>query len=352
MELAAVILLAIVALGLLALVIMLARGARGTPDIRGEIDSLRSELQNSLVASTRHINSQLAAVTGQVAEQLSSVTAQINSSTGQINTRMDNAHRAVGEVRHALGELSKATEQVYEVGKSISGLEKILAAPKARGGLGELLLEDLLSECLPKARFSLQHGFSDGSRVDAVIELKEGLVPIDSKFPLENFRRLVEAETDDERRLAARRLATDCRKHVDAIAASYIRPTEGTLSFALMYLPSEGVYYELITRADDSGATLSDYALSKRVVPVSPNSFYAYLQTIVMGLKGMEIEERAGEILAHLTSLRGEFDKFASDLDTLGRHISFAKSKYDEVERKARQLGDKLEAGAGESEKV
>ncbi|HEY4707533.1 MAG TPA: DNA recombination protein RmuC [Thermodesulfobacteriota bacterium] len=347
MEAAVLIMLSVIALGLLALIIMSSRGTRGAPDLRGEIDSFKSEVQSSLSASVRHINSQLASVTGQVAEQLSSVTAQINSSTGQINTRMDNAQRAVGEVRHALGELSKATEQVYEVGKSISGLEKILAAPKARGGLGELLLEDLLSECLPRARYSLQYGFSDGGRVDAVIELKEGLVPIDSKFPLENFRRLVEAATDDERRIAARRLSADCRKHVDAIAASYIRPTERTLSFALMYLPSEGVYYELITRADESGATLSEYALSKRVVPVSPNSFYAYLQTIVMGLKGMEIEERAGEILAYLTSLRGEFEKFASDLDTLGRHISFAKSKYDEVERKARQLGDRLEAGAG-----
>lgn len=350
MEPAVLILLSIIALGLLVLIIMLSRGARGAPDVQGQIDALRNEVQNSINASVRHINSQLASVTGQVAEQLSSVTAQINSSTGQINNRMDNAARAVGEVRQALGELSKATEQVYEVGKSISGLEKILAAPKARGGLGELLLEDLLSECLPKARFSLQHGFSDGSRVDAVIALKDGLVPVDSKFPLENFRKLVEAATDDERRLYARRLSVDCRKHVDAIAASYIRPTEGTLSFALMYLPSEGVYYELITRSDDSGATLSDYALSKRVVPVSPNSFYAYLQTIVMGLKGMEIEERAGEILAHLTSLRGEFEKFASDLDTLGRHISFAKSKYDEVERRARQFGDRLEAGAGAGE--
>ena len=347
MELAVLILLTIIALGLLALIVMLSRGARGAPDLRGEIDSFKSEVQSSLSASVRHINSQLSSVTAQVAEQLSSVTAQINSSTGQINTRMENAQRAVGEVRHALGELSKATEQVYEVGKSISGLEKILAAPKARGGLGELLLEDLLSECLPKARYSLQYGFSDGSRVDAIIQLKEGLVPIDSKFPLENFRRLVDANTDDERRGAARRLSIDCRKHVDAIASSYIRPTEGTLNFALMYLPSEGVYYEFITRADESGATLSEYALSKRVVPVSPNSFYAYLQTIVMGLKGMEIEERAGEILAHLTSLRGEFEKFSSDLDTLGRHISFAKSKYDEVERKARQFGDRLEAGAG-----
>ena len=347
MEEAVIIVLSVLVLGLVAALFMAAK-ARGTDSFQAGIDSLRSEVQKSLTETTRHIDSQLASVTGQVAEQLSSVASQLNSSTGQINNRMDNAQRAVGEVRHALGELTKATEQVFEIGKSISGLEKILAAPKARGGFGELLLGELLSQCLPADRFELQHGFSDGARVDAIIRLKEGLVPIDSKFPLENFRKLIEAQTDDERRGAGRRFATDCRKHVDAIASSYIRPIEGTLSFALMYVPAESVYYELITRTDDSGAALSDYALSKKVVPVSPNSFYAYLQTILMGLKGMEIEERAGEILAHLTSLRGGFERFASDLDTLGGHISRAKSKYDEVERKARQFGERLEGGAGE----
>ncbi|MBE7414691.1 MAG: DNA recombination protein RmuC [Deltaproteobacteria bacterium] len=168
-------------------------------------------------------------------------------------------------------------------------------------------------------------------------------MPVDSKFPLENFRRLIDALTDEERRAASKRFSSDCRRHIDSIASAYIRPSEGTLDFALMYVPSESVYYELITGRDEAGAALSEYAVSKKVVPVSPNSFYAYLQTIAMGLRGMEIEARAGEMLAHLSGLKGEFEKFSADLETLGRHLSFARSKYDELERKAGLLSERLD---------
>jgi DNA recombination protein RmuC len=348
MELLAIAVLSVLVLALIALLLVQAAKGRGKGELESQINALRSELQNAISANTRHINSQLSSVTGQVAEQLSSVAAQLNSSTGQINTRMDSAHRAVGEVRQALGELSKSTEQVFELGKSISGLEKILAAPKLRGGLGEFFLGELLSQCLPSGRYELQWGFSDGARVDAVIRLNEGLVPIDSKFPLENFRKLSEAVTDDARRVSSRKLASDCRKHIDAIAAGYIRPSEGTLNLALMYIPAEGVYYEFITMEDDSGKSLSSYALSKRVIPVSPNSFYAYLQTILMGLRGMEVGERAEEILAHISTLRHEFDKLSDDFETLGRHIGFAKAKYDEVEKKSARFSDRLELVGGE----
>jgi DNA recombination protein RmuC len=350
METAAIAILSVVVLALGGLLVFQAARGQGK-DVQGQIDTLKTELQNTLSANIRHINSQLSSVTGAVTEQLSSVTAQLNSSTGQINTRMDSAHRAVGEVRQALGELSKSTEQVFEIGKSISGLEKILAAPKLRGGLGEFFLGDLLAQCLPSERYELQYGFSDGARVDAVIRLVEGLVPVDSKFPLENFRKLSEATTDEARRSASRKLASDCRKHVDAIASSYIRPSEGTLNLSLMYIPAEGVYYEFITMEDDSGRSLSSYALSKRVIPVSPNSFYAYLQTILVGLRGMEVGEKAQEILAHINTLRQEFDKLASDFETLGRHLNNAKAKYDEVEKKSAKFSGRLELIGGEEDR-
>lgn len=347
MELAVIAALAALVLVLVVLLFVQARRGRGAGDAHGEIAAIRSELHSALAANARHMDSQLSSVTGQVAEQLASVAAQMSSSTGQINTRMDGAQRAVSEVREALGQLSKSTEQVFELGRSISGLEKILAAPKLRGGLGELFLGDLLAQCLPAGRYELQYGFSDGARVDAVIRLAEGLVPIDSKFPLENFRRLAETTTDEARRAASRKLASDCRKHIDAIASGYIRPSEGTLNLALMYIPAEGVYYELITMEDGG---LSSYALSKRVVPVSPNSFYAYLQTILMGLRGMEVEERASEILAHINTLKHEFDRLTDDLDVLGRHIGNARAKYEEVEKKAARFSGRLEL-MGEEEK-
>lgn len=341
----------VVALAAAFAVVYVSRAGRAS--VSSEISSIRSELQDSISQSVRHINSQLAMLSGQVAQELSAVTAQMSASSGQMNSRMDNSHRAVSEVRQALGELSRATEQVYEVGRSISGLERVLSAPKARGGLGETFLSGLLSECLPSNRFELQYGFRDGARVDAVVRLREGLVPIDSKFPLENFRRLVEAGSEEERRGASRRFSSDCRRHIDSIASAYIRPSEGTLDLALMYVPSESVYYELITGSDDAGTSLSEYALSKKVIPVSPNSFYAYLQTIAMGFRGMEIEARAGEMLAHLAGIKGEFEKFSADLETLGRHLSFARSKYDELERKAGLLRERLDwSGLGSGKEV
>ncbi|MBI1911021.1 MAG: DNA recombination protein RmuC [Deltaproteobacteria bacterium] len=344
MEIAIVVLLGFLVLGVLWLIIIMSRRAEGRSDSQAQLDSLRAELQNSLTSNLRLVNSQLANVTSQVTEQLSSVNMQLQSSTGQINQRMDNAARMVGEVRQSLGALTKATEQIYEIGKDISGLQEILKAPKLRGGLGELFLGDLLSQCLPSTHFELQYRFANGKICDAIVKLNGGLVPIDSKFPLENFKRVIEANTDEARKAAKRKFIADCKKHIDAIASSYILPEEGTLNFALMYIPAENVYYEAVIKDEDFGdeKLLASYAFSKRVIPVSPNSFYAYMQTILLGLRGMEISEKARHIITHLEGLRNDYDRFMNDFETLGRHITNTKSKYDEAEKKIDRFGDRL----------
>ncbi|MBI5643222.1 MAG: DNA recombination protein RmuC [Deltaproteobacteria bacterium] len=320
---------------------------------QAEYASLRSELQNSLSSNLKLVTAQLANVTSQVNGQLSTVTLQLQNSTGQINSRMDNATRAVGEVRQGLGELSKATERLFEIGKDISSLQEILRAPKLRGGLGEFFLGDLLAQCLPSAHYSLQHAFRNGKIVDAVIRLNDGLVPIDSKFPLENFRRMLEGPTEEAKKAAKRKFAGDCKKHIDAIASSYILPGEGTFNFALMYIPAENVYYETIIKDDEGDEKLIlGYAFSKRVIPVSPNSFYAYLQTILLGLRGMEISEKALAMHSHIEGLKNDFVKFSDDFETLGRHINNSKGKYDEAARKADKLGDKLKGLGGGGEKT
>ena len=157
--------------------------------------------------------------------------------------------------------------------------------------------------------FRLQHQFKNGDVVDAVILIGANFVPVDSKFPLENFRRVVEAATESERIAARKQFLRDVKRHVDAIATKYILCDEGTYDFALMYVPAENVYYETIIKEDNAGdeRQLFGYALGKRVIPVSPNSFYAYLQTILLGLRGMKVEERAHEILNTLARLRADF---------------------------------------------
>ncbi|MBI5875663.1 MAG: DNA recombination protein RmuC [Deltaproteobacteria bacterium] len=316
-----------------------------------EVLSLRSQLSENFnrelaerAVNIQTINQQLSNVTSQVNSQLNSVTQQLQNATGQLGQRMDNAARVVGDVKKDLGELSRATQQVFDVGKDIASLQEILRAPKLRGGLGELFLGDLLAQILPPANFKLQYTFKNGTRVDAVIQFNQGLVPIDSKFPLENFKRLIESQTDEERKANKKRFVSDVKKHIDAIAGQYIQPDEGTFNFALMYIPAENVYYETIIKDESFGEEkgIAGYAFLKRVIPVSPNSFYAYLQTILLGLKGMEISGQAQEILSHLERLKGDFDRFLRDFEVVGSHLNNARTKYDEAGKRLEKFQDKL----------
>ena len=283
--------------------------------LQQEVQSLRGQLSDAMLKNQDTVNQQLASITSQVNAQLGQVTQQLQKSTGDLNTRLDNAAKVVADVSKGLGGLSEATKKVFEVGKDIASLQEILRSPKLRGGLGELFLGDLLAQILPPAHFTLQHRFKSGEVVDAVIRLGHNLVPVDAKFPLENFKRVIEVSSEEEQRAAKRKFISDVKKHIDAISGKYILPDEGTFDFALMYIPAENVYYELIIRdeAMDTDKGLLNYAFAKRVIPVSPNSFYAYLQTILLGLKGMHIEERAQDILTNLARLSGDFRKFQEE---------------------------------------
>jgi DNA recombination protein RmuC len=273
------------------------------------------------------------------------VRQSMESSDQMLSQRLDSASRAVSEVQTNLARLEESNKRIYEVGKDISSLQELLKAPKIRGGVGEFLLSDLLSQILPSRHFSLPYSFKSGERVDAVIQLGKKLVPVDSKFPLENFRRLVEADSDQERRAMRRKFVSDVRMHIDTIARKYILPDEGTLPFALMYIPAENVYYETIIKEQDSGdgKDLGSYAMQKRVIPVSPNTFYLYLQTILMGLKGLEIDRNAEEIISTLGRLKGDFDKFAGDFESIHTHLRHASNSYDSAERRLQKFADKLQ---------
>jgi DNA recombination protein RmuC len=330
--------------------------------LQQEVQSLRGQLSEAMLKGQEGVNQQLAQVTSQLDVRLGQVTSQVDTrlgqvaeqlqkSTGDLNTRLDNAARVVSEVSKGLGGLAEATKKVYDVGKDIASLQEILRSPKLRGGLGELFLGDLLAQILPPAHFALQHRFRSGEVVDAVIRLGQNLVPVDSKFPLENFRRVVEVVSEEEKKAAKKKFIADVKKHIDAIAGKYILPDEGTFDFALMYIPAENVYYEMVIRdeAVDTDKGLLNYAFAKRVIPVSPNSFYAYLQTILLGLKGLHIEARARDILTSLARLSGDFERFRSDFEVVGKHITNLKSKYDEADKRLAKFGDKLESTGGSS---
>lgn len=247
-----------------------------------------------------------------------------------------------GQLRQELGSMQEASRQLLELGKDISGLERLLKPPQLRGGVGEILLGQLLAQVLPSEHYELKHTFSDGKQVDAAIKLSGFLVPVDAKFPLEAFRRLLDADSDAARNTARREFRTAVKGHVDDIASKYIKPREKTFDFALMYIPAENVYYEAVLR--DPNDELFSYALRKRVIPVSPNSLYAYLLVIVHGLRGMRIEKRAQEIVRVLEHLEGDMDRFQDDYRVLGKHLKDAAGSYEGGDKRLQRIRDKLQS--------
>jgi len=293
-------------------------------EFQKEMSQLRSHLANQALELSRQMNEQL------------------EKSSRFLQETQRGYSQTVGQVQHRLGELHQATMSMVDIGKDIASLQNILRAPKLRGGLGELFLGELLKQILPEDHFSLQYSFRNGCKVDAVILLGQGIIPVDAKFPLENFKRLLKPETEEIDRQAQKDFARDVKKHIDDIAAKYILPEEGTFDFALMYIPAENVYYETIIKDEGQVESLASYALRKRVVPVSPNSFYAYLQAIVRGLKGLRIERSAQRILESLGQLETDFTKCLEDFDKLGSHLDSAHSAYERTEKRFGKMKDKL----------
>ncbi|MEX2159573.1 MAG: DNA recombination protein RmuC [Dehalococcoidia bacterium] len=320
------------------------------------------------------LETQLAALRGDISQQISqglsmtqqTVLAQVNAVDTRLNQRFDAVQTTVGQrfdavqsdigrsltsqsetigkIGAQLGELAQSTQQMLDVGKNISSLQDILKPPKVRGGFGEMLLERLLAEILPENSYSTQHRFTNGVIVDAAIHVGSSIVPVDSKFPLESFHRVL-AAPEEERSTVRKEFVRAVRGHIDAVA-KYILPDEGSLPFALMYIPAENVYYEVIVKDDlgDAQANLCAYAMERRVIPVSPNSFYAYLQAILIGLNGMKVEERAHEIISHLERLNGDFARMKDDFTLVGKHLRNAAERYGDVDRSFTKFGDRLAA--------
>lgn len=279
-----------------------------------------------------------------------SIEAQGEKLSRMVEEKLEGNVRIFGDVRERLGELAQRTRDIEDVGRNISSLQDLLRAPKFRGCFGELLLERLLADVLPYGAYSLQHRFLDGRTVDAVVRIGSKLVPVDSKFPLEDFERMTRVEAEEERRLLRQNFVRNIKKHVDDVS-KYILPDEGTFDFALMYIPAENVYYESVINGAQSAEVggVYSYSLQKRVVPVSPNSLYAYLQVIVLGLKGLRFEKAAHEIMGYIGRLQEDLKDFEQDYEVIGGHLRHAASKYESASRKLDRFEDKLHLAAESS---
>jgi DNA recombination protein RmuC len=259
-----------------------------------------------------------------------------------LTQNLHSSQQILSQLNTKIGELQGTNKQMLQLGTDVRRLQDILSSPKLRGQIGEWSLENLLSQALPKGSYTCQHTFKDGCRVDALVQMTDFAVGIDAKFPLPSFERIVNSTSEDDKPRLRRQFLKDVSAHVDKIASSYIRPTEGTLDFALMYIPAENIYYETVVQCAGDGEDMLHYCLDKKVIPVSPNLLYAYLMTVAMGLHGLQIERQAAEIRQNLRQLNGSFAEFLTAWDTLGTHLRNAYTKYDDAQKRLDRWGLQL----------
>jgi DNA recombination protein RmuC len=276
-------------------------------------------------------------ISSQVNERLNQMNQTLQEANKIIGQNLGSATSTFGNVKEQLGRLEETNKQIVEISKDITSLQELLRAPKFRGQMGETLLENLLFQVMSKEFYQMQYRFKTSDAVDAVIRVGERLVPVDAKFSLENFQKMLDTQDEALKASFRKKFIQDVKNRVDEIAAKYILPAENTYDFALMYIPAENVYYEIIIKED-----LFSYSMSRKVIPVSPNTFYAYLQVICLGLKGLKIEENAKAILKNLGALSGEINKFKEDFDVLGRHLADAGHKYEDSQKKLDRFSDRL----------
>ncbi len=266
---------------------------------------------------------------GDVIEWLKQTGQRLEVQNKSFNERLDHAARVIGDVNKNIGEFA-------EIGRGMKDLQEFLSSPKLRGNIGEQVLKELLKQFLPKETYKLQYAFKSGEKVDAAILTSSGIIPVDSKFPMENFRKM---QTDV---IFKKTFENDVKKHIDDISRKYILTDEETLDYALMYIPSESVYYEIV-----NSETLFDYAQSKRILPVSPTTFYAYIKAILMSFEGQKIEKQAKEILASLRAIKKDYGKVEENLSTLQKHLTNATNMMGNVYSSFTNLGQKISSTQG-----
>lgn len=325
---------------------------------RGASEAVRQQMQTALAtqmqaqaaqsqAQSQAVTAQLAQLSQMVAAQLGQVSQQVQGGMASAGSLASGAQKAVSEelqkstemlgtIRQQLGQMQQAGQDLSTAARKV---ENVLGASKSRGSLGEVALEKLLADALPPSAYKMQYRFTTGETVDAVVSLRDGkLLPVDSKFPLEDYRRLVEIGED-----ARTKFCASARFHADCIAKKYILPDEGTLNFALMFVPSEGVYYEMLRTSDAKGIPLDEYCRKIKVVPVSPSTLYSHLEIIMLGLRGMQVEETAARLMASLSGLQKQMNNFCDVYVRLGTHLRNAQQSYQDGDRKLERTRDNLD---------
>ena len=317
-------------------------------DLKNQIGELKTkQLENqqaSLTSQQKLLMDTQANLNTQLQQMMTAMNQNLNSTQSNITKQLSSSNQIIGDIHNKLGSLETTAKNMQDIGKDISSLQNLLKAPTFRGSLGEYLLEELLKQIFPSANYQTQYPFKNGTKVDAIIKLGGSIVPVDSKFPLESFQRFINADNDENKKIFKKEFISVVKKRIDEIAVKYINTAEGTFDFALMYIPAENVFYETIINDSFTNKEyeLLNYAMEKHVIPVSPNSFYAYLMAIAFGLNGLKIEQDAKIILGELSQIQNRFGKFYEEYNVVGKHLNSAVGKYNETTKTADKLNDQI----------
>jgi DNA recombination protein RmuC len=344
--------LLLLAVGALAYVAIVRRTSSSAEDTGQENLLL---LQQQLQELTKTVDQKLAETNKTVQENAATQFRESKALIQEINKEVNEQLRSVVK---GVAEVGESSKQVFTVAEQLQNLEKVLKHQKQRGNLGEASLQLALENILPAGSFKLQYSFPGGDVADAIIETKDGIIAIDAKFSLDNYRRLVDAETEEEKTQLEKEFKNDLKKRIDE-TAKYIRPNDGTLPFAFMYIPAEAIYYDLLVNEVGSvkvnTRSLIDYAYKdKNVIIVSPTTFAAYLQSVLHGFRAFKIEESAKQIgtqveqlSRHLNAYETYFAKLGNSLSTTVNHYNAAQREFGKIDKDVTKItGNKLEVDA------
>jgi DNA recombination protein RmuC len=314
------------ALAAIAVVLVLRRSApEPAPSLAASVSAQLQAAQQGMQGNVQLLASSIDDLRAEVHRSLGAAEQKLASQT-------TSTQQTLSDVSRQLGALAEQSHRIGDLAKDIGSLQDLLRSPKARGGFGELLLERLLHDVLPTSAYEIQYTYRDGSRVDAVVRYAGRIVPIDAKFPNESWKALADATDDADRRAKRRAFLAQVRRHVDAVAR-YVSPADCTIDYALMYVPSESVFYDVVLREDPSETDLASYCAERHVIPASPNTLLAYLQVVALGVRGLAMQERTRELQQGIAAVRREFERFVELHDQLGRHLENATKKFDETDR-------------------
>lgn len=293
-------------------------------------------LQNQLAQLAAQLNEKqdrtLKEVNDRLRETNTTLTDQLIKNQASSQLQFSSSQKIIQQVTEKLTKLDETNKQVVGFADQLQSLEKILRNPKQRGVLGEYYLETVLKNVLPPDAFKLQYRFPNNEIVDALIVTKDGLIPVDAKFSLENYNRMTEAETPEERDRVEKLFKQDLKNRIDE-TSKYIRPQDGTLDFAFMFIPADGLYYDLLVQKvgglDVNSVGLIEYAFRKKVMLVSPTTFFAYLQTVLQGLRALKIEESAMSIRKHVEELQRHLNSYQEHFGRVGKYLGTTVSAYN-----------------------